>query len=221
MAWEKEMKSESRRTFLKTGLLGSILGYISTARADYLSKLNPTPAEIKGPFYPITPQKDKDFDLTQVEGRTGTALGKIIWIEGQILDTEGATVEDASVELWQANTAGRYQHPHDKNPAPLDPNFQGWAIVPSGKNGAFRFQTIMPGAYPASESWTRPPHIHFKISKLGYVELITQMYFPGNALNDQDLLLKRKGAEEQKLMIALKTSDNPETYRFQMVLQLV
>ena len=213
------MKNDSRRTFLKTGLIGGILGYSAIARGDYISKLNPTPLEIQGPFYPITPQKDRDFDLTQVDGKIGTAAGKVVWIEGQILDTMGKSIEDASVELWQANAAGRYNHPHDTNPAPLDPNFQGWAIVPRGKNGDFRFKTVMPGSYPASEDWIRPPHIHFKISKLSYVELITQMYFPGNSLNDQDLLLKRKGAEEQQLMIATRIKQDPETYRFQMVLQ--
>lgn len=213
------MKNDSRRKFLKAGLAGSVLGYSTVAWGDYLSKWNPTPSEIKGPFYPITPQKDKDFDLTQVEGKNGTAAGDVIWIEGQILDTTGAAVEDASVELWQSNAAGRYSHPHDSNPAPLDPNFQGWAIVPSGKNGAFRFKTIMPGSYPASENWTRPPHIHFKVGKLGYVELITQMYFPGNPLNGEDLLLKRKGIEEQKLMVALKIKQDPTTFRFQMVME--
>ena len=166
------MKKNSRRRFLKAGLFGGFLGYNAIARADSLLKLNPTPAEIKGPFYPVTPQKDKDFDLTQIEGRTGIAAGRVIWIEGQILDTMDKALEDASVELWQANSVGRYNHPHDSNPAALDPNFQGWAIVPSGKNGAFRFKTIMPGSYPASDSWTRPPHIHFKISKLGYLHAI-------------------------------------------------
>lgn len=213
------MEKDSRRNFLKATFFGGIFGYSAIARGDYLSKLHPTPPEIKGPFYPVTAQKDKDFDLTQIEGKSHIATGEAIWIEGRVLDTMGTSVEDASVELWQANAAGRYNHPHDTNPAPLDPNFQGWAIVPSGKNGDFRFKTIMPGSYPASDSWIRPPHIHFKISKLGYVELITQMYFPGHPLNDQDLLLKRKGIEEQKLMIASRISQGSETYRFQVILQ--
>jgi len=213
------MKNSSRRTFLKTSLIGGVLGYGAVARGDYLPKLIPTPPEIKGPFYPITPQKDKDFDLTRVDGKTGVAAGQAIWIEGTVLDTTGTPVEDASVELWQANAAGRYSHPHDSNTAPMDPNFQGWAIVPSGKKGNFRFKTVLPGSYPASESWTRPPHIHFKISKLSYVELITQMYFPGNPLNERDLLLMRKGVEEKKLMIASRINENPETFRFQIVLQ--
>jgi protocatechuate 3,4-dioxygenase beta subunit len=174
-----------------------------------------------GPFYPITPQKDKDFDLTQVERRTGVAKGKVIWIEGTVVDTNGHGIEDASVEIWQANAAGRYRHPHDPSTAPLDPNFQGWAIVPSGKEGRFRFKTIMPGSYPAAKDWIRPPHIHFKVSKRAYVELITQMYFPGHPLNEKDLLLLRKWDEEQKRMIAeqINLDPDPETYRYRIVMQ--
>ena len=214
------MTKNTRRTFLKAGLLGGgVLGSRSLAGADYLPKLNPTPPEIKGPFYPITPQKDKDFDLTQFGDQPTPATGRVIWVEGVVLDTKGQFVEDASVELWQANAAGRYSHPHDPNPAPLDPNFQGWAIVQSGKNGGFRFKTIFPGAYPASRDWTRPPHIHFKVSKRGYVELITQMYFQDHELNNKDLLLNRKGKEEQALMIAALVKREPETYRYKIVLQ--
>ena len=101
----------------------------------------------------------------------------------------------------------------------MDDNFQGWAIIPSGKGGAFRFKTVFPGTYPAAEGWMRPPHIHFKVTKRGYVEVITQMYFPGEELNDIDLLLKRKSNEEQKMMVAEKTSDNPETYQYRIVIE--
>ena len=186
------MKFSSRRSFLKASFLGGVLGSASAAWGDVLEKLKPTPDEIEGPFYPITPQKDKDFDLTQIMGKPGSASGQVISIEGLVVDTTGKPLEDASIELWQANAVGRYSHPHDRNTAPLDANFQGWAIVPSGKGGTFRFKTIMPGSYPAARNWDRPPHIHFKVSKLGYVELITQMYFPEHPLNEKDRLLQRK-----------------------------
>ncbi len=214
------MQRQSRRRFLRAGLIGGAVGgYGAMARAGYLPKLDPTPSETEGPFYPVTPQKDKDFDLTRIEGRKGRAKGQIIWVECRVLDTAGEPIEDASVDLWQANASGKYRHPHDPNPAPLDPNFQGWAIVPSGTNGRFRFKTISPGAYPASATWDRPPHIHFKVTKRGYVELITQMYFPDHRLNDTDRLLMRKGPEERKLMIAERVKEDPETYSYRIVLQ--
>lgn len=211
------MDKTDRRTFIKKGIVSGTLGLF--ASSVYASK--PTPPETEGPFYPVLAQKDQDFDLTRVEGKQDVAKGKIITIQGRVLDTDDNPVEDATVDLWQANAVGRYQHPRDSNKAPLDPNFQGWAIVPSGKDGAFRFITVYPGAYPASDAWTRPPHIHFKISKKGYVEIITQMYFPGQKLNDSDLLLMLKSNEESKRMIASKVQDKPETYEYNIVLQKI
>ncbi len=209
------MDETNRRTFIKSGVIGGALGLF--ASSAYAS--SPTPKEIEGPFYPVMAQKDKDFDLTRIEGKQRVAKGKTIIIQGQVLDTDGNPVEDVTVDLWQANAAGKYRHPHDSNDAPLDPNFQGWAIVPSGKEGKFRFKTVSPGAYPASDNWTRPPHIHFKVSKRGYIELVTQMYFPGHELNDSDHLLKQKSEEERKLMIASRIEDRPDVYAYNIVLQ--
>ncbi|PZD71289.1 Protocatechuate 3,4-dioxygenase beta chain [Acaryochloris thomasi RCC1774] len=212
-------KDKSRRFFLKLGLASTASAVFGkSVHGQSILKINPTPSEIEGPFYPVMAQKDKDFDLTQIEGKEGKAKGKIITIEGQITDTNGVPLEDATVDLWQANSAGRYRHPRDPNDAPLDPSFQGWAIVPSGREGGFRFQTVYPGTYPAAAGWTRPPHLHFKVSKLGYVELITQMYFPDHALNETDLLLQSKSTEEQSLMIAKLSSKSPETYRYNIAL---
>jgi protocatechuate 3,4-dioxygenase beta subunit len=205
----------NRRNFIKAGAVG-VVG-ITSHMAH--SKSLPTPAEGEGPFYPVVGQKDKDFDLTKIAGNELESLGKHIFIRGAVFDTEGNPVEGATVDLWQANAAGRYSHPHDTNPAPLDDNFQGWAIVPSGKDGEFRFKTVLPGPYPVGGGWSRPPHIHFKVTKKGYVELTTQMYFPDQALNQSDRLLQRKSKEEQKLMIADRTSDKSDTFYYRIVIE--
>ncbi len=207
----------NRRTFIKRGLIGGALSLL----ANSTIARTPTPRETEGPFYPVTPQKDKGFDLTRIEGQQGQAKGNIIIIQGSVVDTDGKALEDATIDLWQANAAGRYNHPHDTNTAPLDSNFQGWAIVLSGKEGAFRFKTIYPGAYPASRTWIRPPHIHFKISKKGYREIVTQMYFPNHELNNSDYLLNRKSHKERSLMIASKVSHNPDIYEYNIVLKKV
>jgi protocatechuate 3,4-dioxygenase beta subunit len=47
----------------------------------------------------------------------------------------------------QANTHGRYTHPSDTNPAPLDPNFEGFGVQNTDAEGRYRFKTIKPGAY--------------------------------------------------------------------------
>lgn len=216
------MKSLSRRKLIKLGITGGVVGAFTPKGGVAKALLPPTPAETEGPFYPVTPQDDKDFDLTRVQGRDGVAEGRHIIVMGSVLDDQGQPVPQASVEIWQANAKGRYRHPRDPNPAPLDPNFQGWAIVLTDDNGEFRFKTVMPGSYPASPTWVRPPHIHFRISKKGFAELTTQMYFPDEALNETDLLLNGKKPTERLLMIARKRGQSEtealDAYEYAIVL---
>lgn len=206
-----------RRLFIGYGIAG--ITTVLSATAHTAGLFHPTPAETEGPFYPLKAQKDRDFDLTRIDGKNGTAQGAIIFVEGRVLDVAGNPVEDATIDLWQANAMGRYRHPDESGQKALDPNFQGWAIVPSGQDGGFRFKTVFPGAYSAGWGWARPPHIHFKISKPGFRPLTTQMYFPDQPLNNKDYLLRRKSEAERKLMIASLAVDDPATYRWNIVLQ--
>ena len=197
----------SRRKLFKLGF-GAVAGATgSKLFAQELKDSNCilTPKEISGPFYPIHDQADKDVDLTVINGNSARAEGEIIYVRGQVLDDKCNPVAGALVEIWQANKWGRYHHESDPNPAPLDPNFQGWGQAITNEEGNYSFKTIFPGAYPASPQWTRTPHIHFKLSKRGYHELITQMYFAGQELNETDLLIKRMPKEErEKLIVKLE-----------------
>ena len=213
------MNPINRRHALKATIIGTAASILHPQNT--IAKSAPTPADAEGPFYPIEQQKDKDFDLTQVQGHTEKAKGQIISISGRALDTDGNPLENVMVELWQANAAGRYAHPRDTSKAELDPHFQGWAIVPSGKNGEFNFKTIKPGAYPAGKNWVRPPHIHFKASKFGFQPITTQMYFPEETkLNQTDGLLQRKSKAQQAMMIAkLKQEDGRRNhYQYDLIL---
>jgi protocatechuate 3,4-dioxygenase, beta subunit len=186
-----------RRAVLKAGLLAAAatLGGRAFGAA--------TPAQVEGPFYPVRDQPDKDADLTRVEGHAERAAGEVIEVSGQVSDEQGRPVAGALVDVWQANAHGRYAHEADPNPAPLDPNFQGWAQLRTDAEGRYRFRTIVPGAYPAEAGWTRPPHIHFKVARRGYHELTTQMYFAGHPLNEADRLLRAvPEAERSRLLVA-------------------
>ena len=218
------MRNISRRKIIKLSVLGSItsaLG-IGNSFAKVLASM-PTPDETEGPFYPVKDQNDKDADLTQIDGHGKAAQGQHIIINGQVTDVTGNPVGNALLDIWQADANGRYRHPRDSNTAKLDENFQGWAIIRSDSNGLFRFKTVMPGAYPASKNWIRPPHIHFKISKPGYRALTTQMYFPDEELNKADLLFSNKSVAEQSVMIARKIDQqgNLPIYEYNIVLDLL
>jgi protocatechuate 3,4-dioxygenase, beta subunit len=188
---EAEMKVHglSRRQILSI-VLGAggfaVSGRFGAAFAEALKK---TPGEILGPFYPVLKGVDQGADLTVIAGKPGRAAGQIIHVMGRVLNVEAQPVRGARVELWQANAHGRYTHPSDTNPAPLDPNFEGFAVQTTDAEGRYRFKTIKPGAYPVNPNWMRPPHLHFEVT--GRINrLVTQMYFPGDPLNDKDLLLQ-------------------------------
>lgn len=138
--------------------------------------------------------------------RTGKqAQGLLMQVSGRILDEDGRPIVGAVVELWQANAAGRYAHALDQRDAPLDPNFLGHGRVRSDETGAYSFLTIKPGAYPVpvKDTWWRPPHIHFSVLGPSTLSrLVTQMYFPGDPLNDWDRILQSVGdpAARQRLV---------------------
>lgn len=209
---------------IKFSILGSIISALGLSScSSKVFAMMPTPGETEGPFYPVADQKDKNADLTRIDGHTGVAQGQHIIISGQIRDVTGYPVVNATLDIWQADANGRYHHPRDPNTAEPDENFQGWAIISSDEKGLFRFKTVIPGAYSASETWTRPPHIHVKVSKPGYRALTTQMYFPDEALNQTDLLLNAKSAAERAVMTArlIGQQGNLRVYEYNIVLDLL
>ena len=184
----------TRRGMLSMSL--ALGGYALSSPFSHLSaqqRLRRTPDQILGPFYPIMKPLDQDADLTIINGRTGRAKGQVIHLMGRVLNTRGNPVEGARVEIWQANAQGRYTHPDDSNPAPLDPNFQGYGVQVTDREGRYRFKTIKPGAYPAAGgSWSRAPHVHFDVTGRAN-QFVTQMYFAGESLNDTDRFLRSAG----------------------------
>ena len=160
-----------------------------------------TPTQTRGPFYPVDFSLGVDMDLTWVEGRSVPAAGEIIYVRGVVLDQNCTPVPNAQVEIWQAAASGRYSHPGDQSGLDIDPNFQGFGRAQTDEQGRWIFKTIKPGKYPAAPGWERPPHIHFKVSKRGYRELVTQMYFAGDPLNDEDRVLQGLPAEDRASLV--------------------
>src|SRR5918993_4713361 len=70
-----------------------------------------TPTQVLGPFYPVTKPADQDADLTVIAGRSGRAAGQAIELSGRVVNRQGKPVSGARIEIWQANTHGRYTHP--------------------------------------------------------------------------------------------------------------
>ncbi len=143
--------------------------------------------EVTGPL--LGPERVTAGDADLTTRHAGEPLGERIIVTGRVLDSDGKPVPDSLIEIWQANSAGRYAHGVDDHPAPLDPNFDGAGRCVTDRDGRYRFTTIKPGAYPWKNhlnAW-RPAHIHFSLFGRAFTQrLITQMYFPGDPLFAQD-----------------------------------
>lgn len=183
-----------RRDLIKmTAALAASVTALSTRRAA-AEGLARTPQQILGPFYPLK-EFPQTADLTQIAGRPERAQGQILNVMGRVLNLAGEPVRNATIEVWQANAAGRYTHPSDPNPAPLDPNFDGSAVLTTDPEGRYRFKTIKPAAYPAGPNLIRPAHIHFQVSGR-QDRLVTQMYFDGDPYNATDPFLNSVGRKD-------------------------
>lgn len=177
----------TRRSFLELGLLAGVMTVCSPESLAQ-TEMPTTPSTILGPYYPVIRPVELDTDLTRLRGHRSRAKGQIVHVAGRILNQHGEPLRGARVELWQANAAGRYNHRSDANPAPLDPDFQGYGVQLADREGRFRFTTIKPGPYPF-DGGTRAPHLHFQVT--GQAERrVTQMFFADEVLNAQDQVLQ-------------------------------
>ena len=205
----------TRRAFAGAGLASAGLFLTSGARA-FAAKV-PTAESPMGPFYPMAHPTDSDVDLTWVKGRSARAAGQVIEISGRVYDVKGNPISGATLEVWQANAAGRYDHPSDPATAALDPNFQGYAMLRTDAKGDWRIITIKPAGYD-SPIGHRPPHIHFDL-RSAKTRNVAQMYFPEDAEgNAKDQLYKALKAEEAATSLAARNAADPNKYSWDIVL---
>src|SRR6195256_3624127 len=194
-----------RREILKMSAMLGLASVASTKFAIAQVAVQRTPEQILGPYYPMK-TLDQNADLTRLPGRPGRAAGHVLNVMGRVLNRKGGPVRNAKVEIWQANAHGRYTHPSDPNPAPLDPNFEGSAMLTTDRDGRYRFKTIKPAAYPAGPNRMRPAHIHFQVSGR-QDKIVTQMYFEDDPYNAADPFLNSVGGAARKELLVRKLLD--------------
>ena len=134
--------------------------------------------------------------------------GQRVRIEGRVLDADGKPVNDAAVEIWQANSHGKYASPEDSQDKPLEAGFRGYGRSLTDDAGLFRFRTIKPGRVPGPDGKPQAPHLVVTIFMRGLLkQLVTRMYFPDEPSNADDPVLKLVPAERRATLVAKKSGE--------------
>ncbi|SEE73149.1 protocatechuate 3,4-dioxygenase alpha subunit [Rhizobiales bacterium GAS188] len=199
--------------------------------APQLDYFQETPSQTAGPYVHIglIPHQ-AGFDI--FEKPFGNKLagpdtpGEHIGVEGRVLDGLGAPCRDVLLEIWQANTAGRYNHPADRQIGKaLDTGFRGWGRTGTDfATGLYRFETVKPGAVVGRRGHKpMAPHVNLWLAARGInIGLATRIYFEDEkALNEQDPVLRMvEPAERRETLLARREErEGAVVYVFDIRLQ--
>jgi protocatechuate 3,4-dioxygenase alpha subunit len=180
-----------------------------------------SPSQTVGPYFALGLLREGDKVFTNIL-ISENIEGERIRIEGCVTDGEGRPIEDAMIEIWQANRHGRYNHPLDEQDKPLDPDFKGHGRASTDIKGNYWFETIKPGSVPGPDNNTQAPHINVILFARGMLShAFTRIYFEDEATNQNDPVLM--GIEDQKhrntLVARREEADGVIIYRFDIHFQ--
>jgi protocatechuate 3,4-dioxygenase alpha subunit len=176
-----------------------------------------TPSQTVGPFYSIGLTRGTTNVLA-----TDATQGQRIRIEGLVFDGDGEPIPDVMVEIWQANSYGRYHHPDDKQEKPLDSSFGGWGRSGTDEKYFYRFETIKPGPVPGNNGSVQAPHINVVVFARGMLShAYTRIYFSDEPANETDPVLNtiKDKTRRQTLIARREEREGRPVYRFDIRLQ--
>lgn len=163
-----------------------------------LMSLHMTPSQTVGPYLHI----GLDWLNTTELAPAGVA-GERIVIQGRLFDADGEVVPDGMIEIWQANSHGKYAHPDDVRALPLDAGFSGFGRTATDVDGGFRFSTIKPGSVPAANGQLQAPHILVNVFARGLLkQLVTRIYFSGDDHANDPVMQQIPAARRATLVAA-------------------
>jgi protocatechuate 3,4-dioxygenase alpha subunit len=168
-----------------------------------------------GPFFRI------GFSWLYRDNLAGPEVsGERVEIVGRILDGDGNPVPDGIVEIWQANSQGKYAHPDDPQEKPTEAGFIGYGRVPTDNAGRFRFATVKPGRVPGPHGKLQAPHLEASVFTRGLQRrLITRIYFPNEASNAEDFALNLIEPGRRTTLIAKKIAGRTGALEWDVKLQ--
>src|SRR5688572_20136322 len=154
-----------------------------TAAPGAKGDMAPTADNILGPFY-------RERAPYRAKVTPPLAAGTVLLVGGRVwgADTR-APLAGATIDVWQANTHGRYDNDDPTRP-PAPDVFRYRVRLVTGEKGEYELETIYPGRYQIAPDVWRPSHIHYMVRAPRYKTLVTQLYFKGDPMNAKDQFIK-------------------------------
>lgn len=173
--------------------------------------MQPTPSQTIGPFFHLCLPSNETVGWLAGPGAEGDALT----LTCRILDAEGAPVDDALIELWQADASGIYNHPGDPRFENHDPAFPGFARAATNAGGECTFETVRPGRVTDDDGAVHAPHINVSIFARGLLKrAVTRAYLDDDPANATDPVLARVPEQRREGLLARRVSAAPSRWRF-------
>ena len=148
------------------------------------------------------------------------AVGEHIEITGQVFDGDGLVVPDAQLEVWQADSKGRYAGSDTGTEGTVEEDFTGFARIPTDAQGRFRLHTIRPGAVGATDGSHQAPHIVVMLSMRGLLRhLFTRIYFDGDPQNTTDPVLMAIPEDRRNTLLARPANYEAQQFQWDVHLQ--
>jgi protocatechuate 3,4-dioxygenase, alpha subunit len=186
-----------------------------------MTRLPLTPSQTAGPYFTM-----RIPDPGQNVLCSAASVGSRIRITGRVLDGDRNPIEDALIELWQANAAGRYRHSLDtRDEVAIDKSFSGFGVTASDfSTGGYSFETVKPGPVPDGSGGMQAPHVSLIVQARGMLlPSYTRVYFADDGVHHQrDLVLSGVPPERRSTLIARlngASRDGMRTYHFDILFQ--
>ena len=177
--------------------------------------LQATTSQTVGPFFAIGLAW---LEKTSLAGPN--VSGECLTIEGRVLDGDGKPIPDALIEVWQANSQGKYSHPDDEQSKPVEPGFNGFGRMLTDAEGKFQLSTIKPGAVPGPNGKLQAPHILVMVFMRGLLRhLYTRIYFPDDPANASDFALSLVEPARRETLIAKKKGGQNAALEWNVIMQ--
>jgi protocatechuate 3,4-dioxygenase alpha subunit len=165
------------------------------------------------------------FSVTVTDANCARAIappdekGERVKLLCSVFDRDGKCVPDTLIEIWQANTDGKYNHPDDRQAKSIDSAFRGFGRQVTGLEGMCEFETIKPGRVPGRGKTRQAPHLEVGVFTRGILkQLATRIYFSGDAANGECPVLALVPKARRATLMAQPVAGQPGTWRHEIYL---